>query len=187
MNRVIQGSLLKIAGGFLILQAVIITLSPVVRERTWDASLLWTHWLALLVWGGFVLRTHWSFKKHLPDADPYLFPAAVLLSGWGILTIWRLDAGFGARQALWFVISMVVFIAGMRLQSLKFLQRYKYLLLVGGLSLTGLTLLFGTNPGGFGPRLWLGCCDVYFQPSEPLKLLLIVYLAAYFSDKLPYS
>ncbi len=47
------------------------------------------------------------------------------------------------------------------------------------------TLLFGTNPGGVGPRLWLGCCDVYFQPSEPLKLLLIAYLAAYFADKLP--
>ena len=54
-----------------------------------------------------------------------------------------------------------------------------------GLLLTALTLLFGTNPGGIGPRLWLGCCDVYFQPSEPLKLLLIAYLAAYFADKLP--
>ena len=54
-----------------------------------------------------------------------------------------------------------------------------------GLLLTALTLLFGTNPGGIGPRLWLGCCDVYFQPSEPLKLLLITYLAAYFADKLP--
>jgi cell division protein FtsW (lipid II flippase) len=186
MNRAIQGNLLKIAGGFLILQAVIYTLSPTVRERTWETGILWMHWLALIVWGGFVLRIHWGFKKHLPDADPYLFPAAALLSGWGMLTIWRLDVGFGARQALWFTLSMVVFMAGMRLHSLKFLQRYKYLLLIGGLGLTALTLIFGTNPSGFGPRLWLGCCDIYFQPSEPLKLLLIVYLAAYFSDKLPY-
>lgn len=186
MNRVTQGSLLKIAGGFLFLQAILITLSPVVRERTWDTSLPWAHWLALLVWGGFIVRIHSRYDKHLPDADPYLFPAATLLSGWGMLTIWRLEPDFGARQALWFILSMFVFIAGMRLKSLRFLQRYKYLLLVGGLALTALTLLFGTNPGGFGPRLWLGCCDVYFQPSEPLKLLLIVYLAAYFSDKLPY-
>lgn len=186
MNRVAQGSLLKIAGGFLILQAILITLSPVVRERTWDTNLPWTHWLALLVWSGFVVRIHVRFNKHLPDADPYLFPAAALLSGWGILTIWRLEPGFGARQALWFVISMFIFIAGMRLRSLRFLQRYKYLLLLSGLSLTALTLLFGTNPSGFGPRLWLGCCNMYFQPSEPLKLLLVVYLAAYFSDKLPY-
>ncbi|HEY5731112.1 MAG TPA: FtsW/RodA/SpoVE family cell cycle protein [Anaerolineales bacterium] len=186
MNRIAQGSLLKIAGGYLFLQAIIITLSPTVRERTWDASLLWTHWFALLVWGVSIYLVYSRFKKHLPDADPYLFPAGALLSGWGILTIWRLEPDFGARQALWFVIGMIIIVAGIRLESLKFLQRYKYLLLVGGLSLTALTLLFGTNPSGYGPRLWLGCCDVYFQPSEPLKLLLVVYLAAYFSDKLPY-
>ena len=33
--------------------------------------------------------------------------------------------------------------------------------------------------------LWLGCCGVYFQPSEPLKLLLVAYLAAYFADRIP--
>ena len=186
MNRATQGNLLKIAGGFLILQAILITLAPVVRERTWDTSLPWAHWLALLAWGGFIFRIHERINKELPDADPFLFPIATLLSGWGILTIWRLEPDFGARQALWFIISMVVFIVGMQFKSLKFLQRYKYLFLIGGLALTGLTLLFGTNPSGYGPRLWLGCCDVYFQPSEPLKLLLIVYLAAYFSDKLPY-
>jgi cell division protein FtsW (lipid II flippase) len=46
-----------------------------------------------------------------------------------------------------------------------------------------LTLLFGTNPMGIGPRLWLGCCGIYFQPSEPLKLLLVIYLAAYLADR----
>jgi cell division protein FtsW (lipid II flippase) len=186
MSRSIQGNLLKIAGAFLLLQTIIITLSPAVRERSWDVSLVRAQWIALIVWGVFSFLAHASFKKYLPDADPYLFPVAALLSGWGILTIWRLQSGFGARQLTWFAVSMIVFLAGMRLTSLKFLQRYKYLLLVGGLILTACTLIFGTNPGGSGPRLWLGCCDVYFQPSEPLKLLLIVYLAAYFSDKLPF-
>jgi cell division protein FtsW (lipid II flippase) len=186
MNRAIQERLLRIAGTFLILQAALITLSPVVRERSWNANLLWTHWVALIVWSAFILYTNRGLTNFLPDADPYLFPAATLLSGWGILTIWRLEPVFGARQSLWFVISILIFIAGMRLQSLRFLQRYKYLLLFSGLGLTALTLLFGTNPGGYGPRLWLGCCDIYFQPSEPLKLLLIVYLAAYFSDKIPF-
>jgi len=186
MNRNIQGSLLKTAGGFLILQTIIITLSPTVLERTWNANILWSHWFAVFAWGGFVLFSHSEFKKYLPDADPYLFPVATLLSGWGLLTIWRLEPDFGARQLLWFVISISVFNAGLRLHSLKFLQRYKYLLLVCGFCLTALTLLFGANPSGYGPRLWLGIWGVYFQPSEPLKLLLIAYLAAYFSDKLPY-
>jgi len=186
MNKAAQGNLLKIAGIFLTLQAILITLAPVVRERTWDTSLPWAHWLGLLIWGGFVLRIHDRLNKYLPDADPFLFPISALLSGWGILTIWRLESDFGARQVLWYTISMIVFLVGMQLKSLKFLQRYKYLFLIGGLALTGLTLLFGTNPSGYGPQLWLGCCNVYFQPSEPLKLLLIIYLAAYFSDKLPF-
>ncbi len=186
MKRTLQGSLLKLAGGFLFLQALLITLAPAVRERTWNVSLPWTHWLAFLLWAGFAVRIHADLEKRLPEADPYLFPVAALLTGWGMLAIWSIDADFGARQALWFAISLLTFRAALRLRSLQFLQRYKYVLLGSGLALTALTLLFGVNPSGFGPRLWLGCCDVYIQPSEPLKLLLIAYLAAYFADKLPY-
>lgn len=186
MNRNLQGSLLKLAGGFLFLYALLITLAPAVRERTWNVSLPWTHWLAFILWSGFTARLHADLEKRLPDADPYIFPAAALLSGWGMLAIWSLDPEFGARQALWLAVSLLAFRAGLHLRSLQFLQRYKYVLLGSGLALTALTLLFGSNPSGFGPRLWLGCCDIYIQPSEPLKLLLIAYLAAYFSDKLPY-
>ena len=186
MSKSIQSNLLKIAGVFLLLQAIIFSLSSIVRERTWDAGILWQHWIVFAIWVGLIILAHNEFQKYIPDADPYIFPAAALLSGWGILTIWRLDQGFGTRQTLWFVYGMVVLIAGTRVTSLKLLQRYKYLLLIGGLLLTGLTLLLGTNPSGFGPRLWLGCCDVYIQPSEPLKLFLIIYLSAYFSEKLTY-
>jgi cell division protein FtsW (lipid II flippase) len=161
-------------------------LSPAVRERNLDVNYRLSQWVALALWGLFVVRVHRYIVYRLPDADPYLFPAAAFLSGWGLLTIWRLDEGFGARQALWLGVSMLVFSFGLQLPTtLSFLRRYKYLLLTGGLILTALTLLFGTNPSGFGPRLWLGCCSVYFQPSEPLKLLLVAYLAAYFADKLP--
>ena len=39
------------------------------------------------------------------------------LSGWGLLTIWRLDAPNlqVARQALWLGISIIVFLLGLRL------------------------------------------------------------------------
>ncbi|HSM72619.1 MAG TPA: FtsW/RodA/SpoVE family cell cycle protein [Anaerolineales bacterium] len=186
MNRTIQSDLLKIAGSFLLLQAIIFSLSPVVREHTWAVSIPWGHWIALIILGGVFYLVHREIALRLPDADPYLLPSAVLLSGWGVLTIWRLDQEFGIRQALWLAISLGVIFVGTRIPSLKILQRYKYVLLMGGLSLTALTLLFGTNPSGFGPRLWLGCCDVYYQPSEPLKLLLIIFLSAYLAEKLPY-
>jgi cell division protein FtsW (lipid II flippase) len=102
------------------------------------------------------------------------------------MTIFRLTINFGYRQLVWTIISAIILIAGMRLRKeLIFLRRYKYLLLTSGLALTALTLILGTNPGGFGPRLWLGCCGVYLQPSEPLKFLLVVFLAAYFASRLP--
>lgn len=186
MNRLIQGHLLKVAACFLVLQTLIITLAPAVRARTWDVELRWSHWLAYIVWLLIAIRGHQAITKHLPDADPYLFPVAALLSGWGLLTVWRLDPVFGARQATWLGVSAFVLLFGLRLPStLQFLRKYKYLLLTGGLGLTALTLIFGTNPIGYGPRLWLGCCGLYFQPSEPLKFLLVGYLAAYLAERIP--
>jgi cell division protein FtsW (lipid II flippase) len=186
MNRVTQGNLLKAAAAFLFLQALIITLAPAVRARTWDVEYRWSHWIAFFIWGLFVFRAHQSIIRQLPDSDPYLFPMTACLSGWGLLMVWRLDPAFGTRQAVWLVVSLLIFLFGLGLPStLDFLRKYKYLLLSSGLLLTALTLIFGTNPIGYGPRLWLGCCGLYFQPSEPLKLLLVVYLAAYLSDRLP--
>jgi cell division protein FtsW (lipid II flippase) len=54
-----------------------------------------------------------------------------------------------------------------------------------GLVLLAATLLFGVNPSGnqFAPRLWLGFGPLYFQPSEILKLLLIIFLASYLAEK----
>ena len=186
MNRVIQSNLLKIAAGFLFIQSLITTIAPAVWARSFNTSLQWTHWLAYVLWCLLVLRVHQSIVKRLPDADPYLFPAAALLSGWGLLTIWRMDPDNGVRQTLWLAIATGIFMIGLRLPAtLEFLRKYKYVLLTGGLFLTAFTLLFGTNPLGYGPRLWLGCCGFYFQPSEPLKLLLIAYLSAYLADWLP--
>lgn len=99
MNRITQSRLLKMAAAFLFLQTLLITLSPAVRERSLDVDYRWSQWVALILWGLFVMRVHRELIRRLPDADPYLFPAAAFLSGWGLLTVWRLDENFGARQA----------------------------------------------------------------------------------------
>jgi cell division protein FtsW (lipid II flippase) len=64
------------------------------------------------------------------------------------------------------------------------LRRYKYIWLSAGLLLTLMTFILGVYPGGIGPDLWLNIFGVYLQPSEILKVLLMVYLAAYLSDNL---
>jgi len=181
-----QSLLLRWAAFFLFVQSIILTLSPAVRERTWDVDYRLSHWAGFLVWVVLITFAHFATVKYLPERDPYLLPAAALLNGWGLLTIWRLDEEFGVRQTMWLGISIIVFILALstRQNIITFLRRYKYVLLSGGLFITALTLLFGTNPLGMGPRLWLGCCGVYFQPSEPLKLLLVIYLSAYLSDRI---
>ena len=186
----IQGRLLVIAGLFLFVYSLLLTLAPAARLRSWqELAVLDYHlgqWVIFAFWAGLFTLAHRQTIQHLPERDPYLLPVAALLSGWGLLVVYRLYPSLGVKQGLWLLVIGALLILGLRLpHQLSFLRRFKYLWLTGGLVLTGLTLFFGTNPLGFGPRLWLGCCDLYFQPSEPLKLLLVVYLAAYLADRLP--
>ncbi len=181
-----EGRLLSAAGLFLFLYALILTLAPAVREHSWNVPLRTTHWAGYAAWCVGVYSAHRIVSRRLPDRDPYLLPLAAILSGWGLMTIWRLQPGLGARQAVWLIVSLAAFIGIPYLSDdLSFFRRYKYVLLGSGLFLTALTLLLGTNPGGYGPRLWLGCCGIYLQPSEPLKLLLVIYLSAYLADRMP--
>jgi cell division protein FtsW (lipid II flippase) len=181
-----EETLLGLAAVFLLLNALILTLSPAVREQSWAVAYRLSQWIGLVTWGAVVLAAQRALRRLLPDHDPYILPLAALLCGWGILSIWRIDSSFGIRQAAWFAASLLLPIAALpRLGDLSILRRYKYILLGTGLLLTAATIFLGTNPAGSGSRLWLGCCGVYLQPSEPLKLLLVVYVAAYLSDHLP--
>lgn len=181
----IQGRLFSLAAIFLAVYSVALTLSPSVIARSWDVAYRWNHWLGFFTWIVLAMLIHRQSSHRLPTRDPYLLPVAFLLTGWGLLTVWRLYPGFGLRQTVWLILSGTVLIAGMSYPDLlQFLRRYKYLWVTSGLVLTALTLIFGTNPTPGGPPMWLGCCGIYLQPSEPLKLLLIVYLAAYLAGEI---
>jgi cell division protein FtsW (lipid II flippase) len=173
---------------FMVLYAAILTLSPAVRLHSTDVNYRWEQWIGVGVWLlGFAFVQH-QLVKYAPEHDPYLLPAVAFLCGWGLLTVWRLDTSFGLRQTIWLAISLVLVGVLLRFSNLlSFLRRYKYIWLVSGLALTALTFVFGVYPGGDGPRLWLGFLGVYLQPSEPLKLLLIAYLAAYLADRMPFK
>jgi cell division protein FtsW (lipid II flippase) len=182
----IQRRLLVLAALFLFIYSIILTLAPAARARTWDVSYNWSHWLGFTVWCAIFALLHRQVLRCLPEADPYLLPVTAILAGWGMLTIWRLLPSFGIRQAAWLLLSGLVVVFGVHFaRGLPFLRRYKYIFLTAGILLTALTLFFGTNPEGSGLNLWLGCCGIYIQPSEPLKLLFLIYLAAYLADRLP--
>src|SRR4030042_1496407 len=182
--------LLILASAYLGIFSLALTLSNAARLRSWQVEVTWKHWLGFAVWVGFVWLAHSLLSHLLPERDPFLFPITALLTGWGLLTIWRLSTGLGLRQSVWLLLIGAGFLLALRYDQmhaaariLTYLRRYKYIWLTSGLLLTAATLFLGTNPMGAGPRLWLGCCGIYFQPSEPLKLLLIIYLAAYLADR----
>lgn len=179
-----QSRLLLLAALFIGLYALGLSISPAVIHRSWDVDYSWGHWLAVGVWSAGFGYLYWLLRRRMPDSDVFLLAVVGLLSGWGVLTIWRLSPSFGIRQTIWLGVCFILVSAGMQVRQLYFwLRRYKYVWLVVGTLLLLSTLVFGTNPMGYGPRLWLGCCGVYFQPSEPLKLLLVIYLAAYLADR----
>ena len=143
----------------------------------------WEYGVALAVWGLAFGAAHTLLNSQLPKATPFLLPVVSLLTGIGLLMTARLAPNFLLRQSVWLVISALALLAVTLIpRDLGWLRRYKYLWLLAGLALLATTLLFGVNPSGFGARLWLGVGGVYFQPSEPLKILLIVFLAVYLSD-----
>jgi len=189
---VIQSRLLVLSTIFLFIYSLILTISPAVRYHNWNVTYRWTHWIGFAVWlAGFVIL-HRQVRNHIPERDPYLLPIIATLSGLGLMTIWRLDGqnlmwnGFGLRQTLWIALAIGIFWLGIRYPVfLSWLRRYKYIWLTGGLFLMVLTTIIGIYPSGEGPGLWLSVGGLYFQPSEVLKLLLVVYLAAYLADRVP--
>ena len=139
-------------------------------------------WL-LLVWiicaaGGSIMLNRLN-----PQRDPYIFPATMLLTGWSLNLIDRLLPAYNVRQAGWMVLGLLALLGICALPGhLRWLRSYRYTWLLGGLALLTVTILVGVNPSGAGPQLWLGIGGLFFQPSEILKVLLVVFLASYMAD-----
>jgi len=161
---------------------------------TRQGATLATMWPALL-WPAALAGAWAALRRWRPGHDRLLLPVTGLLTGMGLVMVARLAPNFLPRQTLWSLLglgAMLVVTFGLRDAStrgsgrgLRLLRRYRYTWLVGGLALLALTLVFGVNPAGTGARLWLGFGGFYFQPSEPLKLLIVVFLASYFAEKRP--
>ena len=185
-----QRRLMRLTSLFLFILSITLTLSPTIHSKKIILNnLIWVHWIGFLIWLILFSKLTTEYNKLEIKKDRLLLPIISMMSGWGLLTVWRLSPRLGFKQSLWFTISLILITTGLhhRERVIIALRKYKYLWLVSGLIITALTFIFGTNPSNSGPKLWLGCCGLYLQPAEPLKLLLILYLAAYFADQQPFS
>jgi cell division protein FtsW (lipid II flippase) len=142
----------------------------------------------------------WVLSRWRPGHDRLLLPLAGMLSGLGLAEVARLAPNLSAgvqgpvawlalptfltRQIAWLGLGTLALLAvALVPRDLRWLSRYRYTWLLVGLALLATTLVLGVNPSGFGARLWLGAMGIYFQPSELLKLLLLVFLASYLEDR----
>ncbi len=125
--------------------------------------------------------------------DQVLLPAVGLLGGLGLLLMERLPQGlveqsFGTvtlglseLQLLWLLLGLSI-ITGLAIlvRSDSWLRLYKYTWAAAGIALLLLTFLFGRDVGG--ARLTLEIGPLSGQPSELLKVILVVFLAGYLSE-----
>lgn len=172
-----------LAAAFLFLYAIILSLSPVLKYRSWQVDLRWTHWIGLLIIsiGFFVLQS--VLSRCSKNYDTFLFPIIYLLSGWGLLTISRLNTYFGLRQTTWILAALLttLFLVTRKRSIMPYVEKYALVGLILGIAFLAATMLWGSFPGGDGPALWLHILGVNVQPSEFLKLLFIIYLSAQFA------
>ena len=175
-----EALLFTIASSFILVNSVALSI-------TTDGGVRWSHLYAPVVWFLLFFVAFFLLRHRHPDHDPYLLPLMGLLTGWGLLLVDRLAPGFLLRQVNWLVLGItaliiVVYTPG----DFNFLRRYRYTWLTLGILLLGATFIFGVNPSGQGAALWLKvpfASRVFFQPSELLKLLLVIFLASYFDER----
>jgi len=129
-------------------------------------------------------------------SDEVLLPVVGLLGGISLLLMQRLPQdlvtinvagstlGLGAVQLIWLVLAIIVATTlGIVVRSDSWLRQYKYTWAAAGIGLLLLTFVFGTDVAG--QRLSLRIGPFAGQPSELLKVILVVFLAGYLSENRP--
>jgi cell division protein FtsW (lipid II flippase) len=146
---------------------------------------------ALLVYLGVLLAAHVIQVMAGRRTDQVLLPAVGLLGGLSLLLMQRLPqslagqlGGLAQTQLVWLVLAFaVITLLAVGVRSDSWLRLYKYTWAAVGVGLLVLTFAFGRDVNG--ARLTLDLGPISGQPSELLKVILVVFLAGYLSEFRP--
>jgi len=117
-----------------------------------------------------------------PDCDQLLLPLTALLAAFGILFVTRLQPDLASRQLVWLAVGVgLLLITIGPLRAFSRLRNYQFLAAFLGMALMLVTAVVGKEING--SRLWLGAGGFYFQVTEAMKLLLVLFLAGYLADR----
>ena len=116
--------------------------------------------------------------------DWILFFATLPLLGAGLITMYGFtgEMGFFYRQLLWIGISLSVFF-GFSFVDFRFLRRTNVIISLFVVFVGLLSALFVLGSVFKGAKSWFDLGIVAFQPSDPMKIVLILTLAKYFSRR----
>jgi cell division protein FtsW (lipid II flippase) len=143
------------------------------------------------VYLGLLLAAHIALVLAGRRTDQILLPTVGLLGGIGLLLMERLPqdlagslGGLARTQLVWLTVCLgLITVLAVAVRSDAWLRRYKYTWAATGLALLLLTFAFGRDVNG--AKLTLGVGPISGQPSELLKVMLVVFLAGYLSENRP--
>lgn len=140
-----------------------------------------------LIYGAYFLAicvaAHAYLRLRLPHADPYVFPLAALLTAFGLVMVYRIDAELARDQANWFVLGLVLFALTIHfLRDYDVLERYRYTIAAAGLLLLLAPRVPGIGEQVNGAYLGVEIGPLSFQPAEFAKICLVVFLASYLRE-----
>jgi cell division protein FtsW (lipid II flippase) len=160
---------LLVTGGF---TAVLLTRQTNVHDITLTYGLIFL---------GCCVFAHLFIRARLPNADPYLFPLAALLSAVGLVVIYRINEDLARKQAQWFIFGLILFCLTIALlRDFRVLERYRYTIAAAGIVLLLLPRIVGHMTNGAYLSIEIG--PFSFQPTEVAKLTVTIFLASYLRD-----
>ena len=126
-----------------------------------------------------------------PDSDQTLLPIAGMLTSIGVVMALRLgpdvgQAGLGNKQLVFAISGLGVCVLTVwATRDLAWIRNFKYTWAAVGLALVGITLLHAHSFSTNAPSrdvLNIGSGGLSFQPSEILKICLVIFFAGYLSE-----
>lgn len=113
--------------------------------------------------------------------DPLVIQLIGVLSALGLILIYRVNPYYGIRQSYWVIVGFGLYWAiQIFLVEYKRLLNYKYTFMVLSIVFLAITILFGVEAGG--ARSWLSLGSFHFQPSEFVKIFMVIFLAGYLDE-----
>ncbi len=128
-----------------------------------------------------ILGVHLLLVRSGFRGDGLVLPLVQVLVGLGLVALYRLHPGGMVRQATWVLVALGGFLLSYRAaRHPEHLGRYRYLYAMAAWVLLASTLVFGVERGG--ARQWLDLGFASFQPSEVVKVCLVLFLSSYLAE-----